>query len=516
MINALDQTEKRDPLDILVQCKSDAWEFAKYCFTKDEADPKTPTKRFPYEKPHIKFALKMMQREKKLLFPKSRRMQMTWTACVFMLWDAMFKPGRFNPVCSKKQEDAEWLIKNRIKFIYDNLDKEFPKHLLPRLTHYKDRVEFEEIGSTIQAFPQGEHQLRQFTASTIFADEMAFWEEAEGTYAAAKPTLDGGGSFFGISSPAPGFFKRMVFDEVDQNQENHVKRQPQKEFPVPGIEVWRNPVNKFTVVQLHYSADPKKQSQEYKSEIKSGMPIARYRQEYELQWDVYEGMPVYPDFVKKIHGVEKTIDPEIGLPLLIGFDFGLTPAAIIAQLQGESFCVLKEYIEINMGARRFAKMVAEDLRTRYPFWSNLKKDFLCYVDPSGFKKAESDETSAALEVAEYFNPEPGAITFEDRRKSVEQYLVRVSKGEPCFKISIPDCPVLVRGFEGGYRYPEKNQGELKPIKDEHSHPHDALQMITSRISILVKKRTASIPAPSYHQQRTQDGRTNEKFYRPLR
>lgn len=516
MIEALE--EKEDPIDILVRCKRDVYEFARYCFTKDEADSKNTLKRFPVERPHIKFSLMMMQREKKLLFPKSRRMQMTWTACIYMLWDAMFHPGKFNPICSKKQEDAEWLLKNRIKFIYDNLDKNFPRSLLPKMNHYQNKIEFEEIGSTIQAFPQGEHQLRQFTASTIFADEMAFWDEAEGTYAAAKPTLDGGGSFIGISSPAPGFFKRMVFDEVNLGNESRdkVHSAPKREYPMKGIEVWRNPTNRFTVVQLHYSADPTKNTEAYKSEIKAGMPIARYNQEYELQWDVYSGKPVYSDFSKSFHSVNKDIDAEIGLPLLLGFDFGLTPACIVAQLQGNVFCVLREYVEINMGAKRFAQKVSQDLRIRYPFWSDFKKDMLCFIDPAGFKKAESDETTCANELGAYWDVKPGAITLTKRIGSVESFLTETSRGEPCFKISAPNCPVLIRGFLGGYRYPETNIGDPKPIKDEHSHPHDGLQMITSSIRLLTKTKSAKIPSQQYFRQETDNGRKEERTYRSIR
>ena len=840
MIEALE--EKEDPIEIIIKCKRDVVEFARYCFTKDEADSRNTLKRFPIERPHIKFSLMMMQREKKLLFPKSRRMQMTWSACVYILWDAMFHPGKFNPVCSKKQEDAEWLLKNRIKFIYDNLDKDFPRSLVPKMKDYQDKLEFEEIGSTIQAFPQGEHQLRQFTASTIFADEMAFWPEAEGTYAAAKPTLDGGGSFIGISSPAPGFFKKMVFDEVNSGNSSDDKSfgPPKKEFPMKGIEVWRNPMNRFTVVQLHYSADPTKNSAAYKSEIKAGMPIARYNQEYELQWDSYDGMPVYPDFVKTFHGVEGEIEAQIGLPLLLGFDFGLcyddqtevlteagwklfkdvsekervatmnpetfsleyeipklkvdmpykgkllnwenssivatmtpdhivpcwtesgkftrkyaknmhgksshdvlrvtavwnngaeasplrgvspfvfsglmgawlshgcseqskiciykennkefireilektpyrwvefkegfragsyllsgyldqfgkafdkfvpveikngtkemitefirvytkcdghirirpngaeehtifsvskrmiddlselalkigwasairkvkpqksllksenriisssggysitfkkghdyshirgakhteidydgrvyclsvshgllyvrkngrphwngnTPACVVAQLQGDNLCVLREYVEINMGAKRFAERVAQDLRIRYPAWSNFRKDMLCFIDPAGFKKAESDETTCANELAQYWDVKPGEMTLVKRLSSVEYYLNKTSKGQPCFRISIPNCPVLVRGFLGGYRYPEKNMGDPKPLKDEHSHSADALQMITSRIRLLTKQISAKIPSQQYFRQETNDGRKEKRVYGAIR
>jgi hypothetical protein len=68
----------------------------------------------------------------------------------------------------------------------------------------------------IQGFPQGADQLRQFTFSGILADEMAFWNDAQEMYSASFPTLEGGGRFTAISSPGAGFFKALVFDQLDR------------------------------------------------------------------------------------------------------------------------------------------------------------------------------------------------------------------------------------------------------------------------------------------------------------
>src|SRR3990167_3212523 len=44
------------------------------------------------------------------------------------------------------------------------------------------------------------------------SDEMGFQPEAESAYTAAKPTIDGGGKFIGVSTAEPGFFEDLVFD----------------------------------------------------------------------------------------------------------------------------------------------------------------------------------------------------------------------------------------------------------------------------------------------------------------
>ena len=274
-----------------------------------------------------------------------------------------------------------------------------------------------------------------------------------------------------------------------------------RRFPMEGVEIWQNPKNKFHIFQLHYSADPDKRDGTYRDAVKSAMPIAQYNQEYELLWDSFEGRPVYQDYNDKEHGVEGEIDPWIGLPLLIGIDFGLTPALVVAQLQKKRLCVLREYIEVNMGAERFIEQTVTDLRIQYPGWSSFKKDFLTYIDPAGFARAQSNETTCAQYVGKHFNPLPGAIAWEKRKQSVEHFLTRRDKEGPLFKISKTSCPTLVRGFNGGYRYPESSfevePTKIRPLKDEHSHPHDGLQYICSGIIDLKVRKSVDIPRPSY-------------------
>lgn len=140
---------------------------------------------------------------------------MTWTNVALYLWDTMFNVGRANAIVSKKEDDSNELI-DRAEFVYDNLDgNRYPRELLPKKARKYGILEFPEISSKLMGFAQGADQLRQFTFSGIMADEMAFWPDAQKMYSASFPTLEGGGRFTAISSPAPGFFKALVFDRLD-------------------------------------------------------------------------------------------------------------------------------------------------------------------------------------------------------------------------------------------------------------------------------------------------------------
>ncbi len=283
-----------------------------------------------------------------------------------------------------------------------------------------------------------------------------------------------------------------------------------KKFPMDGIEIWKNGKNQFMVFQLHYLANPLKRSAEWKKSVKSSLTNKRWMQEYEISWESQAGKPVYNDFSKKIHGAIG-LQPEPGLPLLRGWDFGLTPACVIGQLQGRQLVIFKELISHNMGIKRFcSEIVTPYVRNQYPGWSDAKKDWIDFIDPAGLQRMQTDETTCAQHMAEagIRNIFPGAIDWETRRSSVENFLIkfmrRGTEVMPCFQIDLAGCPTVVQGFTGGYQYPEKTleiePDKIRPLKNKFSHPHDGLQYLCSMVSSLVRPgfgETVDIPAPSY-------------------
>lgn len=211
-------TEELDEAVILKRLhliRNDPWEFLKIVRTHDPIDKKTPIKPFPIHLDYLKFYVRLWQREPMILIPKSRRMKMSWVNIALYTWDTAFHGGRHNAFVSKKEEDSDELVE-KAYFIVNNIDEKLlPKDLIPKADKIFNLLTFPEIKSKIEGFPSGADQLRQFTLSGIMADELAFWDNAEKMYSASFPTLEGGGRFTGISSPGPGFFKRLVFDELD-------------------------------------------------------------------------------------------------------------------------------------------------------------------------------------------------------------------------------------------------------------------------------------------------------------
>lgn len=458
---------RKNPWAFVIEC----------CFTKDQTNKKAPIALIP-DWPYLRLYTKIRQEHQRLAVPKSRRMTMSWTTIALYLHDTIFFPVRDQAFVSKKEEDAAELVR-RAEFIYDHIpESRIPKSLLPRKeTRAKPAaLSFPELQSKIQGFPMGADQLRQFTFSGIFGDESAFWEDAQKFYSSAYPTIEGGGRMDLVSSRSPSFFQRLVYDQLDNTDpidENVFPAPIQDPFGDDSVRFWVNPKNKFAIFDIHYTANPNKREPGFKEAIRSSMPIKDFMVEYERNWEAYDGTPVFEDYSRLRHELTRPDKPHLGLPLLCGWDFGLTPACIVAQLRGSQLFVLREFVSQHKGIKQFAPEVMAALKQYYPEWSDQKKDFRHYIDPAGLHQAQTDQRTCALEMSEagLRNIFPGAREWEPRRSAVEHFLISHDKNGAALQIFAGHAPKLAKGFAGAYRYPERYQqlepGKPKPIKDEY-------------------------------------------------
>lgn len=495
--------------------KNDPWKFLTECvFTRDAVDQLNPVKMFP-DYDYLKYFTYIWLNKKRIAVPKSRRMTMSWTCIALTLWDCIFHPGREWAFASKKEDDAAELVA-RAQFIFRKIPPDkIPKALLPtimggKMTKSPPRLEFDfgnENTSYIYGSAMGADQLRQFTFSGIFGDECAFWPEAEEFYTGAKPTTDGGGRMVLVSSRSPGFFKRIVFDQINAKDDNFPEIAPTEiKYPMQGMEVWTNPQNKFTVVDIHYTAHPDKRSDMFREELMSSLPLHQFMREYERSWKTFTGQPIYPNFRDDIHiAKRKRLEPHLGLPLLFGWDFGHTPACIVGQLQGNSLKIIREYTAKNESIRTFAPKVMNEVNQLYPQWNDSAKQQFHFIDPNGFKGSENDMRTCAMEMMEFaniHNIEPGPVTWQARKTAVENFLLYIEKDGAGLEFNADLCPVLVEGMKGGYRYAdsvnELQPDKVRPIKNFYSHVQDALQYICWGAA---QKRTnigiTNIPIPQY-------------------
>jgi hypothetical protein len=192
-----------------------------------------------------------------------------------------------------------------------------------------------------------------------------------------------------------------------------------------------------------------------------------------------DGKAVYEGWNEKVHLAREPLRPAPGILLQIGMDFGLTPAAVIAQrLPNGRWLILEEIVAGDMGAQRFGKHVKAYLEANYP---GLSTKFT--GDPAGDFRAQTDEVTP-FEILRAVGIQAYPAESNDpvvRIEAVNGVLGRMVDGNPGFLIDGAKCPVLVAGFNGGYHYRRLQvSGEHydnKPNKNKYSHPHDALQYL---------------------------------------
>lgn len=205
---------------------------------------------------------------------------------------------------------------------------------------------------------------------------------------------------------------------------------------------------------------------------------------------VMDGKPVYPEYNDDVHSREE-VDVIKNVPLVVGFDFGLTPACVFCQLSARGiFRVVDEIVTDNMGIKQFMRdLFVPVVKERYGDF--LKSGNIIIVgDPAGSQRAQADDTITCFDTIESFGfrAEPAeSNAFIRRRESVASYLTRMSDGEPCFKLSRSRCRDLRKGFLGGYHYARINVvGDTRhkdvPDKNMFSHVQDALQYAAMRTS----------------------------------
>lgn len=201
------------------------------------------------------------------------------------------------------------------------------------------------------------------------------------------------------------------------------------------------------------------------------------------------GTPVYERaFQYDFHVAKEPIKPvpNVEYPIIAGIDFGRTPCAIFKQRDPRGRVVtLSEVTSENMGIETFVRtMLNPHVSAFYPGYN-----IICAPDPAGFMKQQLNEMTLvdALRAAGYECIKPPSNKPEYRIQAVERLLTQQLEGKAMYLID-PRCTMLIKGFQHGYRYKKKRDGQIeaKPDKNEYSHIHDANQYADSIMDMSVR------------------------------
>jgi len=193
---------------------------------------------------------------------------------------------------------------------------------------------------------------------------------------------------------------------------------------------------------------------------------------------VQDGKPVYPMFAPEVHVAKEEIPIAAGLPVYVGVDFGLTPAATFGQKVRGKWLIQSEIVAVDMGIVRFAEVLRNELASRFAACPEVH----IFGDPAGDFRAQTDESTPfqILRGAGLRALPTHSNSVDLRLEAVSSQLTKMVEGKPAFLVD-RRCSMLIKGFESGYSYKRMEvSGERyadKPDKNMFSHVHDSLQYL---------------------------------------
>lgn len=182
--------------------------------------------------------------------------------------------------------------------------------------------------------------------------------------------------------------------------------------------------------------------------------------------------PEYDDDLMTHEGVE--YDP--ALPLQIGLDFGLTPAAVFGQraVSGQ-WRIIHELVTFDMGLERFGNQLKVELETLYP-----KADVMVWGDPAGQQRDQIYEVTAFdhLKTIGLLARPTATNDWKTRREAMASPMIRFIDKKPGLLVD-KKCTRTRKSLAGGYHFSRVSMGAGQeryrdvPNKNEHSHVGDA-------------------------------------------
>lgn len=192
------------------------------------------------------------------------------------------------------------------------------------------------------------------------------------------------------------------------------------------------------------------------------------------------GKPVYPNYRDDQHFCAgDPLSAIHGIPLILGFDFGNTPAAVLAQAPNTGeLVILQEWVTTDCNLHDLL------VNAISPVLLNHYTGFPLVVVGDISKKSEIDGRTTYGEIRSVLKVDPippPTNTVSPRQMAVNLWLTKMVTGKPAFRLSSA-CPVLRGGFNGKFCWrrlhiigSERYADEFD--KNQYSHPHEALQYI---------------------------------------
>lgn len=461
-----------------IQWRNDFWRWFTECvYTIDEADIDDPVKAAPPYK-YLNIFHETIEDNRTTIVVKARQLFFTWYMAARFVHNFMFKPYSRSIFMSQKQDQVEDVIKNRMVAIIQNLDPRFPWPEMKDRVHIKSlslRHPSDNVRTLIVGTPAGEDQARGMTGTEIWLDEFGFQDYQEKVLKTIRPLVRKAKTKLIITStPNPQtHYEELVKDASTSEMDEKM----------PGVWFNRNKQDD-AILYVRYDAHPNQRSPEWAEQTKLEVGDLTWRVEYNLEWIMPTGKPVFANFDKatycvpyKAHG---TWTRDFAVEM--GYDFGgHYPACVYFHKDTLGRIIVHRAIMAEgEDLEVFLERTENALYETFPGCER----FNLYCDPAGAAvNGQGTAPPAAQILQEYFNKPVKYFTktSPSERVTAMKLVMNQRKGNTMGMILHPNLGelyspdgevshgIMIEGFQHGYVYEKKktqlHYKDLTPKKD---------------------------------------------------
>lgn len=188
-----------------------------------------------------------------------------------------------------------------------------------------------------------------------------------------------------------------------------------------------------------------------------------------------EGKAVTPQWSDRIH-LALGLSPIKGREVIIGWDFGHNPTAIITQRSSAGFWnILYSYVGDGIGVEELIiDQVVPTLREKFG-----RVPIRHIGDPAGLAGEQTSiKRSAVKSIKKLIGGtwRSGPVRWEERKNPLQSILTRTIQGTGLVQVDRQNAKEVWHALRGGWQYHESRIGTIsaEPVKNMHSHPGDAI------------------------------------------
>lgn len=247
-----------------------------------------------------------------------------------------------------------------------------------------------------------------------------------------------------------------------------------------GLRIWTNEGNGFTICRLHYTADPRKRSEEWKAAAARGMSGAKFRQEFEIDYQAGQGEKAFPEMQLRRGEIVCKEGPYVdndwptSLPMWGGFDYGArNPSSfhVYCVVDGTTWAIWELYKPCK---NLFT--FSEEMKA-CPYWNQIR--YICHDPDIGNLHSRNTLTGDVEAIASQFE-RAGIRKLVPGNNDESAWLAQMQKhwcgSEITFKI-LETCPMMIDEFEQATFISMSDrqletQNYREALVDRHNHSLD--------------------------------------------